>query len=167
LPAARPAEANRNPARPQATVGTDAGAEQQDHGVMKKISRKAFSALGLVALAMPLGCGKEPEQVTYEPIVGRVVDVDKGTGTVRVEFYSLKHQEMRRQEGKLAPDAEILIDGAIGRMEDVRLGEEVRLEGRVERHGDEKRFVAIKVHVDRKKNDTAPATAPAIPTPPQ
>ena len=65
--------------------------------------------------------------------------------------------------GKLAPDAEILINGSTARLEDVQTEDQVEVTGRVEKRGDEQQLVATKVQITRLDAGTASAPAASQP----
>lgn len=119
------------------------------------ITACVLTALIAVGLA---GCSKESDQPQYITIQGNVTHVDQQSGTVEVEFYSEKHQEKRRRTGKLAPNAEVLVNGATTPVENIFVGELVNITARLERQGDDKQFIATKVEVIRK--EPKPTTKP-------
>ena len=125
-----------------------------------RLSIVAFLALGIAG-----ACSKESDKPEYHNFDGRITGVDRNSGAVEFEFFSKKHQEMRKRTGKLAPEAEILINGATARMEDVHIGDQAVVTGRIDEDGDEKLFVATRVNVtrsrDAKSSDSKPASGAA------
>jgi len=114
-----------------------------------------------LSIAMAGGCGKKPDKPKPFEIKGTVLDINQETGVVKFQYY--KNGERREREGKLAPDAEILVNGMTVAMGDVFVGEEVIVRGYVERVGGEPRIVAKTVIVtrDEKGETIAPASQPS------
>jgi len=108
-----------------------------------------------------LGCGKDQDAPKYQELKGRVSSVDQASGVVEMDWYSPKQKKEIKLPGKLAPDAEILINGATARLEDIQIGDLVVVTGREEKHDNKKdRLVATKVEVTREPVE-APASKPA------
>lgn len=119
-----------------------------------------------LAVALFVGCGKDREETTYRNLTGKVSRIDLDTGVVEMTWYNEKKKREQTLPGRLAPDAEILIDGATARLEDVRIDDVVTVNGRVERRGGETQLVATKVEVQRQNlpTTTGPAGASTAPS---
>jgi hypothetical protein len=116
-----------------------------------------------LAAGLAGGCGQDSERPQYrETPVGRVTAIDKDTGIVSMTYVSDKHGKDVALSGRLAPGAEIVIDGVTARLEDVRVGDRVKVAGRVEKKDGEQQLVALKVEIMRRGGDasTRPATSP-------
>jgi hypothetical protein len=108
------------------------------------------------------GCSKDADTPKYRELKGRVAAIDQASGVVEMYYYNDKQKKEIRLSGKLAPDAEILINGATARLEDVQVDDSVAVTGRVEKHDGERQLVAVKVEVTRSETaETAAATKPA------
>ena len=115
----------------------------------------------VLSITLVSGCSKKPDKPTPFEIKGTVLDINPETGVVTFEYY--KKGERREREGKLAPDAEILVNGMTVAMGDIFVGEEVIVRGYVERVGGEPRIVATTVIVTRDEEGEAippPASQP-------
>ncbi len=120
------------------------------------LARAALLALLAVGLS---GCGKREEEPKYRTLPGTVTQIDLKTGEVKGHFYVEKEHKEMDIPGKLAPNAEILIDGKTARLEDVEIGDKVKVTGYAKRIDGEPMMVAVKVEIDRGGAD--PASAPA------
>jgi hypothetical protein len=127
------------------------------------MSSRGLMAVGLVlgaalAVCPAGGCGQDSELPEYDQVSGRVSSIDKASGEVAMSYHSEKHQKEIELRGRLAPEAEIFINGVTARLDDVRIGDRVKVLGRVEKRADERNWVALKVEIDRR----APATKPTV-----
>lgn len=126
-------------------------------------AKSLISTLVLLALSITMtgGCGKKPDKPKPFEIKGTVLDINQETGVVKFQYYN-DEGERREREGKLAPDAEILVNGMTVAMGDVFVGEEVIVRGYIERVGGEPRIVAKTVIVtrDEEGEKIAPASQP-------
>lgn len=124
-----------------------------------RLSRPALSILIWALFLAAGGCRDRSETPKYRKLTGRVTLINLSTGEVEMSTYIPKLKKEIPLKGKLAPDAEILIDGSTARLEDVRIDDQVAVEGRDEKHGEERQLVATKVVVTR--SDAARSSAPA------
>jgi len=109
--------------------------------------------LGLlcVTLSGP-GCReKDPgfDVITLEGKIDRIKRITDETGEITVIYYSEKHKQDMAGIGVVTRETEIMINGAIAKLKDLREGDSVSGEVRVEKKGKEKRQIALKIHVDR------------------
>lgn len=108
------------------------------------------------------GCSKDSDEPKYRELKGKVSSIDPTTGQVGMTYYNEKRKTEQALVGKLAPDAEILIDGATATLADVRIDDEVVVTGRVEKRDGEPQLVATQVRIQRREAGTSEAaTKPA------
>ena len=103
---------------------------------------------------MRSGCSGKESSYEVLPLEGRVEKIDArpdGTGTIMVLYFSEKHNQEMIGAGEITKETEIMINGAVATLKEIREGERVRGEVRVEKKGQEKRRVALKIYVDRPK----------------
>lgn len=72
-----------------------------------------------------------------------------GSGEITVLYFSEKHGQEISGAGVVTKETEITINGVLAKLEDVREGERIRGEVRVERQGGEKKQTVLKIYVDR------------------
>ena len=118
---------------------------------MKRILIIALAVLLTVPFCLLAGCGKDSEVPKYMKVEGRVVSINLETGAVKMCWYNPKKQREVTREGKLDPNAEILINGVVAQLEDLRVGDRVKVVGRIEKSGDDKQLFATKVSIARPK----------------
>ena len=105
------------------------------------------------------GCrDKDPgfQLVTLEGKVEKIEAKPDGTGEITVLYFSEKHNQEILGTGTVTKDTEIMINGALARLEDIRPGEHVRGEVRVRKKGEQKEQIALKIYVDRAQPATQP-----------
>ena len=98
------------------------------------------------------GCrDKEPgfQLVTLEGKVDKIEAKPDGTGEITVLYFSEKNNQEILGTGTVTKDTEIMINGALARLEDIRPGEHVRGEVRVQKKGEQKEQIALKIYIDR------------------
>jgi len=114
-----------------------------------------LSALVMLLGAVAPGCNEdEPDFEIITLDQARIEKIDltrEGQGKITVSYYSEKRKAEVIGEGLVTKETEILINGAVAKLKDLREGERVRGEVRVEKKGRDKRQVAIKIFVDRPK----------------
>lgn len=108
-----------------------------------------------VALIVP-GCSKKDEGPKVMPLVGKVEKIDvhsDGTGELTVLYYSEKHKQEVLGTAIVTEDTEIMIDGTVASLKDIREGEQVRGEVRIDKKGDERIHTVLKITIERPKAD--------------
>jgi len=83
---------------------------------------------------------------------GKIEQIDRTTdetGEITVLYYSEKHKQDMLGAGLVTRETEIMINGAMAKLKDLREGDRVRGEVRVEGKGKQKRQIALKIYVDR------------------
>lgn len=116
-------------------------------------TQPAIALLILAALASALqGCKRSDSAPEIISLTGRierlVIDVED-RGSLSVLYYSEKHKEETIGTGIVTPETEIMINGATAKLKDLREGDRVRGDVRVEGKGQQRRLIAIKIYVER------------------
>jgi hypothetical protein len=97
-----------------------------------------------------LGCRQEDDKPEHRILTGEVTGIDQETGEVKMMAEDFPAEGMEQEiEGYLASDAEILINGKTALLEEVKIGDSVRVVGRREKEGGVPRTIALKVEVTR------------------
>jgi hypothetical protein len=120
-----------------------------------------FLAAGLALAGTITGCGRDDEEPRVLARTGRVASINKETGVVEMWIYSPKHRQEIKIDGTLAPEAEILINGATADLDDVRIDDQVMVQGEVIRSDLGVRIIATKVEVTRPVDMATPPEPPA------
>ena len=123
---------------------------------MTTVSRRHWALTTLAFLtALPVavpGCRKGDDGVKVQTLEGTIeeirVDPD-GNGEITVLYFSEKHGQDIVGIGLVTNETEILINGVVSSLSDIRQGERVRGEVRVEKKNGEKVQTALKIYVDR------------------
>lgn len=117
------------------------------------ITRTVILITTVLLLAGP-GCREgEPafELVTLEGRIEKISRTSDETGEITVSYFSEKHKQDILGTGLVTQSTEIMINGAIAKLIDLREGERVRGEVRVDKKGAERIRTALKIYVDRPK----------------
>ena len=116
-----------------------------------------FSSCACVAGLLVLtwaGCRKDDPEFQVVSLDGRVEKVSAapdGTGEVTVSYFSKKHQQDVVGKGTITKETEIMINGVLASLSDLREGDRVRGQVRIDGSGDDGRQIALKIMVDRPK----------------
>ena len=105
-----------------------------------------LSFAGLVAAA---GCRDKAEAPRIVKLEGKVTRIDTQRNRVTLEYFSEKHQRDMTDTGEVNDNTEILINGALATLADIRVGEHIRGEVRVEGKGSQRKLTALRIAVDR------------------
>jgi transcription termination factor Rho len=100
------------------------------------------------------GCREEKPKDEVISLSGKIEKIERisdESGTVTVTFFSEKQQQEIAGTGVVTKETEIMIDGAVSKLKDLREGDHVSGEVRVEKAGREKKQIALRIHVDRPK----------------
>ncbi len=106
----------------------------------------------LVCFFALTGCRKEKpkfEILSLEGTVEKIERASDGTGLITLAYYSEKQQQDVLGTGRVTPETEIMINGAAATLADLRVGDRVRGQVRVEKKGERRTLIALKIHVDR------------------
>jgi len=118
---------------------------------------RALAALGFLAVVVPLtagGCGDNdspPEIITLEGKIEKIERTTDKTGKVTVVYYSDKQKQEIPGTAQVTAETEIMIDGAVAILKDLKEGDRVSGEVRVEKKGGKKVQSIVKIHADRTK----------------
>ena len=118
---------------------------------------RAFVGLGFFTVLLALtagGCGDNespPEIITLEGKIEKIERTTDKTGKVTVVYYSEKQKQEIPGTAQVTAETEIMIDGAVAVLKDLKEGESVRGEVRVEKKGGKKVQTIVKIHADRAK----------------
>ncbi len=124
---------------------------QRDQSRLYRMSVLRIVALGCLVLP---GCGEKespPEVISLEGKVEKIERTTDTTGRLTVVYYSERHQQEVSGTGQVTPETEIMIDGAAATLKDLREGEHVRGEVRVEKKGGKKVQTVIKIQAERSR----------------
>jgi transcription termination factor Rho len=89
------------------------------------------------------------EVVTLEGKIEKIDRTSAETGEITVLYYSEKHGQEMLGTGLVTRETEIMINGALVKLSDLREGDRVRGEVRVERKRGGKARTALKIYVVR------------------
>ncbi len=98
------------------------------------------------------GCRDKQPQVEILSLEGRVEKIDRSsdsTGKISVAFFSEKQKQEIIGTAQVTQETEIMIDGAAALLKDLREGERIRGEVRIEKKGGKKVQEVIKIQVER------------------
>ena len=125
----------------------------------------AAVAVAIAGLVGVPGCRREDSGKEYRTISGTVLSVDEATGKVAMLFFNKKKQMEMKVEGTVTAQTEILINGRVAQLSEVKTDERVVVTGYIEKDGARKRMVATRVQVEREgwtrpKATSGPASGP-------
>jgi len=106
----------------------------------------------LAAFVAGGGCRKEDETYEIVQLEGKVEEIKAnpdGTGEITVTYFSEKQGQETSGSGLVTKETEIVINGVLAKLQDIKKGERIRGEVRVEKKAGERRQIALKIYVDR------------------
>ncbi len=113
-------------------------------------------AILLVSLSLLCGgCGEKEQQAEIITLEGKVAKIDRTsdtTGKITVLYFSEKQKQDMTGMAQVVKETEIMIDGAAATLKDLREGDHVRGEVRVDRQGEKRVQTVVKMRVDRPKS---------------
>jgi len=115
------------------------------------------AALGL-ALA---GCREDEPEFKAVTLLGTVEEIEKidaSTARVEISYYSEKYNQERTDWVIVTPQTEILINGELARLDDVKIGERAEGTAIVTSEGDKRVITVKRVRIERAE-PIVPATA--------
>lgn len=122
---------------------------------MNRLADRCKFCLGLILVAAVLaagGCRDQKPSVSIVPLEGKVEKVDAkpdGTGTITILYFNEKQGQDITATGDVLKETEIMINGAIASLADVKVGERVRGEVKIEKVGEVRKHTALKINIDR------------------
>lgn len=127
----------------------------------------ALSVMALVAVG-PTGCKEDEPGFKVVALAGTVEKIDKidaSSARVQISYYSEKRGREVSAEVLVTPETEIVINGQVARLEDIRIGERAEGEALVTHRGDQRTTTVKRVRIERAAA-IVPATAVDPPNPP-
>ena len=124
---------------------------------MSKTRRKLLRWTCPVTLSVLItcsGCRKDDKSsavISLEGKVDKITLTSDDTGEILVRYYSEKHKEEVVGKGEVTKETEILINGVVSTLKDIREGERIHGDVRVERKRGEKKLTVLKIIVERPK----------------
>lgn len=126
---------------------------------MCRMSMERHHPLVLIFLALLAvvgdGCAEKQKQAEIISLEGKVEKIERTsdtTGKITVVFFSEKQKQEMTGTAEVTKETEIMIDGAAATLKDLRDGDRVRGEVRVEKKGGKKFQSVLKIHVERPKS---------------
>lgn len=113
-----------------------------------------FGCLLLVAVVAGGGCrqrNKGPETLDLEGSIESIKRESDQEGRITISYYNDKLRRDMTGSGEVTPETEILIDGEPATLADLREGDRVRGQVRMEKRRDGKRATAVSIRVERPK----------------
>ncbi|MCH7885178.1 MAG: hypothetical protein IIC01_07980 [Planctomycetes bacterium] len=132
--------------------GTHSGAQWVMN--MAQNGGKTLRNLGILLMCTfaLVGCRKEQPKFEIVSLEGTVEKIERGpdnTGVITVAYYNDKQQQETLGTGNVTPETEIMINGAAATLADLRVGDRIRGQVRIEKKGEQRIQIAVKIHVDR------------------
>jgi len=123
----------------------------------KSMERHHPSVLILLALLPVLGggCGEKQQQAEIFSLEGKVEKIEltsDTSGMITVAYFSEKQKQEIHGTAQVTKETEVMIDGAAAILKDLRDGDRVRGEVRVEKKAGKKAQTVLKIHVERPKS---------------
>ncbi len=123
---------------------------------MGNVGRRRFGWVNAAAvmgwMTLCCGCGDKGDGYELIPLEGKIESVrmfQGGTGEITVSYHSEKHGQEITGTGLVTRETEIMINGIIARLQNLREGERIRGEVRVEKKRGKKIQTVLKIYVDR------------------
>jgi hypothetical protein len=110
---------------------------------------KAPAALLLGTTLVIVGCSKKNEEPEHRQIEGTVEKLDLRTGEVAMRFFHRKTKTEQVISGIVTDQTEVLINGRIAELKDIRLKERIKVTGYRKGSGSNAQIVALKVEIER------------------
>lgn len=109
------------------------------------------------AVSLFSGCSEDKKKTHVEEVAGTIERIDHAAGIVAVRSYSPKHNKEMVFEVEVTPETELLINGSIATLRDLKIGESASGSVRIVQKEDKTRIItAVKVRVERAEVLKAP-----------
>lgn len=121
------------------------------------IRRVMFTAVS--AFLLP-GCSEKKPTEEIITLEGKIEKIDvrsDGTGKITVVYRDKKDVEMAGI-GEVTAETEIMINGALAKLSELKVGERVRGQVRVTKHNNERKQVVLKITAERTEMSKPPET---------
>jgi hypothetical protein len=126
-----------------------------------RVSTMVVLAGGFLAVG---ACGSKNPEPEHGMIEGVAETIDPNTNQVSMRWYNPKKQADVRISGTVTDQTEILINGRVARLEDIRVGEKVKATGRLIKESGTPQLMATRIEVTRETPlASAPTTKPTKP----
>ena len=109
--------------------------------------------LAALTVACP-GCKEKDPGFEIVALEGKVEKIERsgdGTGKITVEYYSEKQGQNMLGTGLVTAETEIFINGVASKLKDIREGDRVNGEVRIEKGSEPRVQTALKITIDRPK----------------
>jgi hypothetical protein len=116
--------------------------------------------VGMVLATLAGGCAEEDIETSIIEVEGTVMKINPNARTVTVRSYNKKNDREVEAVVEIGDETEIMINGSLAKLSDVKIGERARGNVRIIRQDEEKRFVALRVQVERAEVIVAPTATP-------
>ncbi|MCO6437106.1 MAG: hypothetical protein J5J06_08460 [Phycisphaerae bacterium] len=121
----------------------------------RRIAEASFLMLLLNVVAV--GCREEKPAAKLVPLEGRVQKIEPGpdgTGRIMVTYRADRggHEQELEGVGEVTRETEIVIDGVVSRLEDIRVGENISGDVRIEGSGASRKQIVLRIQVDRARS---------------
>lgn len=111
--------------------------------------RAIWLITGLLAAGAVPGCSKDDDGPTVRSVEGTVRAIEAEKSRVKLQFRSEDGAETLEEWGFVTPATEIKINGQISDIHDIKVGDRVQVMVQAERVGEESRYTAKKVIIQR------------------
>lgn len=110
-------------------------------------------ALGLL-LTLPSGCRQKEGGADVLTLRGRIEKIepnakDADTGRITVRYRTEKQPDEKVGHGVVTRETEIVINGALAKLADLKAGDDVRVDVRIAKGSDEPTPIVLKIRVER------------------
>jgi hypothetical protein len=111
--------------------------------------------LGFAAAALLIGGCKQdqPKRKYIEPIEGTALNINTETGEVSMEFVHPETNVTMRDQGYVNEKTQVQINGVTARIQDVRVGDTVRVTGYREGPREDRKIFVTSINVRRASNN--------------
>lgn len=119
-----------------------------------------------LALLLVGGCSEQRKPAEIVSLEGKIesvkVNAEKGTGEIIVQYHSERHGQVTGK-AVITKDTEIMINGVAADVTQLQAGERIRGDVLIERQGDDRKYTAKKIFIDRPTAQSAPAAEQPAP----
>lgn len=125
-----------------------------------------LGCLLLAAVTAFPGCGKDEPEAEIKSQTGVIERIDREESRLTLRFYNPKHDREDTVTGTINADTEIFINGVVSSLKDLREGERVTVQGRIQRQKGELEVLALKIQAERGETIRRGTAAPGPSTQP-